>query len=452
MYALLIDHLILHFWINPLVNQIMEIESEIVKSLVNYVNDRPDVKQAFENAFATAAATGILAKYNISTLDQYFAFYDETTRWVPKENVGGTEIYERLCLFYFVIDQSPIFQYQTPVNPAGGWTWLSQWLVNYAQEVGKFMDTTQSITAETLQTFYDSPAYHMQDYPKPDAGWNTFNEFFARHIDLTRRPVDGEGDPKVIDNPAESAFGGSWPIDEFSETDFAVKGIPWNISQLLENTIYADRFKGGKFMHAFLNTTDYHRQHAPVSGKIVEARVIPGVCYLEVTVQNNLRGQPRLIPRRHLAQPPRLRTINPDGSTRHVQLPEDSNMQMPTSGIVAPDSPGYQFMQARGLIVIDSPELGLVGVLPIGMAQVSSVVLSVKVGDTVNKGDEISYFQMGGSDIVMIFEKKANVTFPDPTDPPTHYLVRSKLAEANPIAWSSFLRLLPIQWQFISFS
>jgi len=410
----------------------MAIESPIVKSLVNYVNERPEVKQAFENAFSTAVATGILAKYNISTLDQYYAFYDTMVKWVPSENSTGTQIYEYLCLFYFVIDQSPIFEYQTPVNPAGGWTWLSQWLVNFAQEMGKFMDTPESITPETLQTFYDAPAYHMQDYPKPEAGWNTFNEFFARHIDLGKRPVSGQGDPKVIVSPADSAFGGSWPIDEFSETDFAVKGIPWNISQLLENTIYADRFKGGKFMHAFLNTTDYHRQHAPVSGKIVEARVIPGVCYLEVTVQNNSKGQPKLVPRRHLAPHPRMIRAHKDPNARHVHLPEDSNMQMPTSDLNAPDSPGYQFIQARGLVVIDSPELGLVGVLPIGMAQVSSVVLSVKVGDTVNKGDEISCFQMGGSDIVMVFEKKANVTFPDPTDPPTHYNVRSKLADANP--------------------
>ena len=60
------------------------------------------------------------------------------------------------------------------------------------------------------------------------------------------------------------------------------------------------------------------------------------------------------------------------------------------------------------MILIES-EIGLVAVLPIGMAQVSSVVLSVQAGDTAAKGREISKFQFGGSDIVMVFQKEANV-------------------------------------------
>jgi phosphatidylserine decarboxylase len=38
------------------------------------------------------------------------------------------------------------------------------------------------------------------------------------------------------------------------------------------------------------------------------------------------------------------------------------------------------------------------------------VVLKCKVGDTLEKGKEISYFQFDGSDIVLVFQKDANVT------------------------------------------
>ena len=48
-------------------------------------------------------------------------------------------------------------------------------------------------------------------------------------------------------------------------------------------------------------------------------------------------------------------------------------------------------------------------VLPVGMSQVSSVVLSVSTGDTIKKGDEIAYFQFGGSDIVLVFQSHSNV-------------------------------------------
>lgn len=45
------------------------------------------------------------------------------------------------------------------------------------------------------------------------------------------------------------------------------------------------------------------------------------------------------------------------------------------------------------------------------MAQVSSVLLSVKAGDKIEKGDEISYFQFGGSDCVMVFEKRVHFKY-----------------------------------------
>ncbi len=74
------------------------------------------------------------------------------------------------------------------------------------------------------------------------------------------------------------------------------------------------------------------------------------------------------------------------------------------------DGTGYQFTQDRGLIIIESP-VGLVAVLPIGMAQVSSVNLTAQVGATLAKGEEFGYFAFGGSDIVVMFEKdKVKIT------------------------------------------
>ena len=74
----------------------------------------------------------------------------------------------------------------------------------------------------------------------------------------------------------------------------------------------------------------------------------------------------------------------------------------------APDEAGYEFTQTRGLIVLDSP-VGLVAILPIGMAQVSSVNMVAVEGAYLNKGDEFGYFLFGGSDIIMLFEEKSDV-------------------------------------------
>ena len=114
------------------------------------------------------------------------------------------------------------------------------------------------------------------------------------------------------------------------------------------------------FTHSFLNVNDYHWFHLPVGGVVKEARKIPGRVTMDVIKL-------------------------PDGSLDIV------------------DGTGYQFTQDRGLVVIDSP-LGLVAVLPIGMAQVSSVNLTVEPGATVVKGEEFGFFSFGGSDIVTLFE------------------------------------------------
>ena len=53
--------------------------------------------------------------------------------------------------------------------------------------------------------------------------------------------------------------------------------------------------------------------------------------------------------------------------------------------------------------------------LPIGMAMVSSVNVRKELqGQEIKKGEEISYIAFGGSDCIIMFERKARVSgFPD---------------------------------------
>jgi phosphatidylserine decarboxylase len=361
-----------------------EAMGDVMQQLRNYLSSNPDFATAFEAAFEFAKAQNIpqFTEYGIETFQDYINYYETVLTWTPSETLDGKNIYYHLCMFYFVIDLPPVKLYQTPIQPTSvpPWTWLSQWLISYANEMGNFMDTPASLTPASVATYYNAPLYHMADYPPFPGPWKTFNEFFARHINPGTRPIDSPTDPTVIVSPADATFDGSWPIDSNADvTTFDVKHLPWSIDQLLQDSVYGERFRGGIFMHSFLAPYDYHRQHAPVAGKVLEARVVPGLCYLQVVAEPDEDGNLKLTMQRELE---------------------------------APDEPGYQFLQARGVIVLENPDIGLVAACPIGMAQVSSVVLSVKEGDTVQKGDEISFFQMGGSDIVVVFEaaSKVNIT------------------------------------------
>ncbi|KAF8334007.1 phosphatidylserine decarboxylase-domain-containing protein [Cantharellus anzutake] len=362
-----------------------------------------------------------LKEFNIYDLESYLEFCESLLHWVPTETFDGKNVYYHLCLFYFILGQSPIDRLQTPILPTSKslYTWLSQWIIRFAKAMGSNLDKPESLTPESLETFRNSPIYHMEDYEEPEGGWKSFNHFFARKIKGRLRPVAGRpGDHSVIVSPADSVFDGCWRIENNSIV--YLKHIPWPIRQLLAGSPYKSKFGGGAFTHSFLAPYDYHRLHAPVAGEVLEARVIPGLCYLEVDATTDGDRNARLSMKRAL---PAARS--------GPGAPKDPGGATHTGNdILAPNTPGYQFLQARGLIVIKNPDIGLVAVLPIGMCQVSSVVLTVKEGDTLKKGDEISYFQCGGSDCVMLFQRKANVGFT--TSLGQHYNVGIQVARAFP--------------------
>ncbi|KAK7678019.1 hypothetical protein QCA50_018959 [Cerrena zonata] len=394
-------------------------ESDIVQILRDYLDDNPEFRKDFESAFRLALTYNIkqFDDFAIRTLDDYLNHYESYVKWIPIENNDGNKVYYHLCLFHFVLDLPPLKQHQSPVDPKSHWTWLSQWIVDFSKAIGRFHDTPESITPESLQTFRDCPKYSLDDYQEPEGGWKTFNDFFGRKIKPGLRDPDPDTDVDVvIVHPADSVYNGPWSVDDTNHVEF-VKHVPWNISQLLDGTRFGGKFKGGKFIHSFLNSYDYHRQHAPVGGKVVDARVIPGLCYVEVVPVES-----RTNPERTTTTLRMKRKLAHNEAHKFVEGAQ-------YEGLEAPDTPGFQFIQTRGLILIDNPDIGLVGVLPIGMAQVSSIVVTVEVGQDVKKGDEISYFQFGGSDCIMVFQGGVDIEFT--AKPGGKYLCGKQIAVAR---------------------
>lgn len=361
------------------------------------VNNWEDI---FEKAVKKANTKNVSLLEHVKTLDQYLNWINEFLYWIPTEDSSGQKVNDHLSAFYFIADQEPVLSLQNKVIPYSEslpLTPFSQWLVAYAKAVGLFLDTPESLTTESEQTFYDSPNYNMKEYVRPHGGWRCFNQIFARHFKPGYRPVAAISDQSIIVMPADSTFAGQWEIRK--DANVTVKNLNWKIGELLEGSPYKDRFGGGLFMHSYLSPTDYHRQHAPVGGKVLEARVIHGQVYLEVNA-----------------------------------IPADQNSGKHTlklkRNLDSPDNLGYQFAQTRGLIVLDTP-IGLVAVLPIGMCQVSSVIMTAEEGVTVRKGEELSYFQFGGSDIILLFESSSNVSFS--AQPGSHYKMGAKIAQAYPV-------------------
>ena len=294
---------------------------------------------------ALRASIAAAERPGIATLEEYCSFLDGVVTLVPV----ARSLLNTVNTYYYLIDLSPDDLLRT--DPA-----FLEWTHRFAAEWGSFLDTPASIAA--IQGFLVDPSYHLDDYYVAPSGWLTYNQFFARQVRPGRRPVDAWNDDRVVVSAADSVYQGHWPIE--ADSTIAVKGLVWSVIDLLAGSPYQKAFKGGSFTHSFLNINDYHRFHVPVSGTVLENRTIPGRVSLDVKRM-------------------------PDGTLQSV------------------DGTGYQFAQERGLIVLDSP-LGLVAVLPIGMAQVSSVTMTSEVGAWLAKGQEFGFFQFGGSDIVTLYE------------------------------------------------
>jgi phosphatidylserine decarboxylase len=392
----------------------------LVLDLKDFICRCPTRVMNFNAAITSAIAEGPdeMRAEGINDLDAFLLYCEKFLRWVPNVSSSGDELLRKLLIFYWVFDQPTILHLQTPVTPEtsnNDLSWLSYWLVSFARQLGKFLDTPES--AGLVYTFYLNSKYNEEalKWEQPETGWVSFNHWFGRHWkDIqVARPVDSPLDDKVITMPADSVYDNNWPIEK-GEVDLKlkIKGIEhkWPIKDLLRTT--DTTWDEGHFTHSFLGPADYHRQHAPVSGTVIEARVIQNQVYLQVA-KNKKTG--KIYADRAMVRAPTEIKRRQGVRVQYESEGEGGGDESPANPLEedldAPDDPGYQWCQTRGLIVIQTKKYGKVAILPIGMAQVSSVWLSVKAGDPVNKGDEISYFQFGGSDCVMVFEKRVHFLY-----------------------------------------
>lgn len=228
--------------------------------------------------------------------------------------------------------------------------------------------------SETAKKQYDYPLWEKDSNTLPY--WKSWDSFFTRNFKDPKksRPISGPDTNQVVVCPNDGSLF-CWQPQVKKKDVFWLKGMPYSLDDIFSSTDpvqdkiikdhkLADMFEGGYVFQTYLNPYNFHRWWVPVNGKVLfDPLVIPG-CFFSKLV-----------------------------------LPD-------YGGATTASTPYLAEANARGLIVIDTPDYGKVCCIPLGMSEVSTVKFddSMKKGATVKKGDEMGMFHYGGSSFVVIYQ------------------------------------------------
>ena len=218
------------------------------------------------------------------------------------------------------------------------------------------------------------------DKKKPHWGWVSWNDFFTRTLVPDARPIATA--PGAISSAADGHIS-NLGFDLARRDSFWVKEQSYSLEHMLQHhTHLVAPLVGGTLVQVYLGATDYHRWHAPVSGRVVAADHIPGLYFGDACG---------------------CRT--PDGN--HV----------------------ITEIQTRAIIAILTESHGLVVLIPVGMSEVSTVVVTVKTGDQVQMGEQLGTFQFGGSTTIRLTQKGAITEFKDAEGKKIHKSDKVKMGQ-----------------------
>ena len=239
----------------------------------------------------------------------------------------------------------------------------STYVLNQHPHKGWFGADAQTAMPDFAKEFKCDPG-------EPHHGYKSWDDFFTREFRPGVRPVARPDDDSIIVNACESA---PYRIARHVKHHdrFWIKSQPYSSAHMLANDTLAPLFAGGTVYQAYLSPLSYHRWHSPVSGTVIKAYVKDGTYYSEAPSEG----------------------FDPAGPN---------------------DSQGYiTEVATRALIFIeaDNPDIGLMCVLPVGMAEVSTCQITVYEGQRVRKGDQIGMFHFGGSTHCLIFRQGVNLEF-----------------------------------------
>jgi phosphatidylserine decarboxylase len=201
----------------------------------------------------------------------------------------------------------------------------------------------------------DMSIYNRTEYWQ----YASVNDWFTRTLDpateVNQRPVASPQDDNIVVSPADARLMVFDHIDD--ELSVWIKGSEFTVRRLLDMSRKdAETFRNGSMAIVRLAPQDYHRFHSPVSGRIVDEHYASGTIF----------------------------SVSADAMTSRNDA---------------------QYNQ-RVITIIDTGDsrFGKVAMVSIGATCVGSVYMNHHENYVLQKGQEMGFFQFGGSTNVLVFE------------------------------------------------
>ena len=217
-----------------------------------------------------------------------------------------------------------------------------------------------------LEEFIEPYDIDMSIYAKPSyRQYDTVNDWFIRELANGSRPIYGLTEATranhslTIVSPADARLLVFPTVSD--DISFWIKSDSFTVRKLLAEDNKEDAhghdltFEGAAMAIVRLAPQDYHRFHSPVAGRIVDQYEVDGT----------------------------LHSVNAD----------------------AMSSGNRAIFNQRTVTIIETERRGRVAVISIGAVCVGSVVMTRTLGVTVERGEELGYFQFGGSTVVALFPR-----------------------------------------------
>ncbi|NGX34334.1 MAG: Phosphatidylserine decarboxylase proenzyme [Candidatus Anoxychlamydiales bacterium] len=190
------------------------------------------------------------------------------------------------------------------------------------------------------------------EFEKNVNDFKSFNDFFIRKLKKDCRKIDFDEDTLVF--PSDGRF---LAFEKISDLDhFSIKNHKFSLNEFLQDEKLTKKYSNGSMLLCRLAPEDYHRFHFPIGCTPSEAKLINGYLY----------------------------SVNPIALRKNIKILSENK---------------------RMLTILKTQEFSDVLYIEIGATNVGTINQTFFPNTEYKKGEEKGYFSLGGSSIVLLFEK-----------------------------------------------